>query len=79
MKLRKDEARIFWAAIDEAKYNFINDFEKTKANLIIGELNKLQNCLMDHCIDNRRKGRNSHDSFNDLLTRYKFKNESSTK
>jgi hypothetical protein len=73
MNITKDEARLFWAAIDEAKYHFIHDFEKTKANLIIHELNKLQNCLMDYSIDNRRKGRNSQDSFNDLLTRYKFK------
>lgn len=73
MKITKDEARLFWTAIYEAKYHFIHDFDKTKANLIIDELKKLQNCLIEYSIDNRRKGSKSHDSFNDLLTRYKFK------
>lgn len=73
MNITKDEARIFWASLEEVKYNLVEDFEKTKANIIINEINILQNYLMNMCIDNRRKGRTSHNSFNDLLKRYKCK------
>lgn len=73
MNITKDEARIFWASLEEIKYNLVEDFEKTKAVIIINEINILQNYLMNMCIDKRRNGRSSHDSFNDLLKRYKCK------
>lgn len=74
MRITKDEARILFAALDEAKFDLVSNLEKEKANLIIKELQILQAFLITNGVDNRRNGRKSHDSFSDLLTRYKFKN-----
>ena len=73
MKLTKDEAKILLLALEKSEYDFIADIEKIKAQKILTELEKLKNYMQINSIDKRRLGRKSHNSFNDILTRYVFK------
>lgn len=73
MRITKDDARLLHAAIYDAKYDLVKNLTKEKALTVITELQCLENELRKNMIDRRRKGRKSADTFNDLLTRYKFK------
>jgi hypothetical protein len=73
MRITKDDARLLHAAIIDVKYDFVKNLTKEKALTVITELQCLENELRKNMIDRRRKGRKSANTFNDLLTRYKFR------
>ena len=70
MKLTKDECRILYACIHDAKYKMVNDINKEDANNTIEALTFLEIRLDKYSKDKRRQGRTSQNSFNDTLKRF---------
>jgi hypothetical protein len=73
MRITKDDARLLAAAMYDAKFDFVKDLTKEKANTVIYELKCLEDHLKLNSIDKRRQGRKSQNDFSDLLKRYKHK------
>jgi hypothetical protein len=73
MRITKDDARLLAAAMYDAKFDFVKDYRKEQANMIIAELNCLENSLFENSFDKRRQGRTSQNDFSDVLKRYKYK------
>jgi hypothetical protein len=71
MTLTRDEARILAKVMSEGKYNIADEY--THLN-VFPYLDRLHDKLRDAGDDKRRSGRNSMDSFEDLLKRFKNKN-----
>lgn len=67
MKLKKDEARILAAALNDYKYK-LNEVHTIK-NFFIN-LENLENKLEEFSKDKRRTGRSSQDDWYDLVKRF---------
>lgn len=72
MNISKDEAKILAAALEEAKYHFVDIIasDKEDANRKIEFFQALEKKLDDFSNDARRTGRTSQNSFSDVLRRY---------
>ena len=66
MRLTKDEARILAQALNEYKYNIVNQFNDFKELNVFNKLHDLQYKLEMFGDDKRRYGRTSEDSLYDL-------------
>lgn len=73
MWLNKDEVRICYVLLSEYKYDFYNDLQPGEKQNVIHQINCLEKKLEINSKDQRRTGRRSHDTFRDLLRRYKSK------
>lgn len=67
MRLTKDEARILAQALDEYKFNVVNEFKMLD---LFNKLHDLQYKLEMFGDDKRRHGRTTQDDFSDLLKRF---------
>ena len=74
MRLTKDEARILAQALDEYKYNVVNEFNDFKELGVFNKLHDLQYKLEMFGDDKRRYGRTSQDDLNDLFVRFAKQN-----
>jgi len=70
MKLKKDEARILAAAINDFKYRIVEDTIRDLR--VMDKLNILEEKLEKFGNDKRRKGRTSQNDWTDLIKRFAF-------
>ena len=70
MKLTKDEASILAEAMEDYKYQVINNYKDFKDLGAFEKLHVLQQRLESYGDDKRRKGRTSLNSFHDLIVRF---------
>jgi hypothetical protein len=71
MRLTKDEARILAQALNEYKYNVVNEFNDFKElDGVFNKLNDLQYKLEVFGDDKRRYGRTSEDNLYDCFKRF---------
>ena len=71
MRLTKDEARILAQALNEYKYNVVNEFNDFKElDGVFNKLNDLQYKLEMFGDDKRRYGRTSEDNLYDCFKRF---------
>ena len=69
MRLTKDEARILAQALNEYKYNVVNEFNDFKELGVFNKLHDLQYKLEMFGDDKRRYGRTSEDNLYDCFKR----------
>ena len=70
MRLTKDEARILGRALNEYKYNVVNEFKELKELDVFNKLHDLQFKLEMFGDDKRRYGRMSMDTIIDCFKRF---------
>ena len=70
MRLTKDEARILGRALNEYKYNVVNEFKELKELDVFNKLHDLQFKLEMFGDDKRRYGRISMDTIIDCFKRF---------
>ena len=70
MRLTKDEARILAQALNEYKYNVVNEFNDFKELGVFNKLHDLQYKLEMFGDDKRRYGRRSEDNLYDCFKRF---------
>ena len=70
MRLTKDEARILAQALNEYKYNVVNEFKEYKELGVFNKLHDLQYKLEMFGDDKRRYGRTSEDNLYDCFKRF---------
>ena len=70
MRLTKDEARILAQALNEYKYNVVNEFNDFKELGVFSKLHDLQYKLEMFGDDKRRYGRTSEDNLYDCFKRF---------
>ena len=70
MRLTKDEARILAQALNEYKYNLVNEFNDFKELGVFNKLHDLQYKLEMFGDDKRRYGRTSEDNLYDCFKRF---------
>ena len=70
MRLTKDEARILAQALNEYKYNVVNEFKEFKELGVFNKLHDLQYKLEMFGDDKRRYGRTSEDNLYDCFKRF---------
>ena len=70
MRLTKDEARILAQALNEYKYNVVNEFNDFKELNVFNKLHDLQYKLEMFGDDKRRYGRTSEDNLYDCFKRF---------
>ena len=70
MRLTKDEARILAQALNEYKYNVVNEFNDFKELGVFNKLHDLQYKLEMFGDDKRRYGRTSEDNLYDCFKRF---------
>ena len=70
MRLTKDEARILAQALNEYKYNVVNELKELKELNAFNKLHDLQYKLEMFGDDKRRNGRSSLDSLYDCFKRF---------
>ena len=70
MRLTKDEARILTQALNEYKYNVVNEFNDFKELGVFNKLHDLQYKLEMFGDDKRRYGRTSEDNLYDCFKRF---------
>ena len=70
MRLTKDEARILAQALNEYKYNIVNEFNDFKELNVFNKLHDLQYKLEMFGDDKRRYGRTSEDNLYDCFKRF---------
>lgn len=70
MRLTKDEARIIAQALNEYKYNVVNEFNDFKELGVFNKLHDLQYKLEMFGDDKRRYGRTSEDNLYDCFKRF---------
>ena len=70
MRLTKDEARILAQALNEYKYNVVNEFKEFKELGVFIKLHDLQYKLEMFGDDKRRNGKSSLDSLYDCFKRF---------
>jgi len=75
MRLTKDEARILGRALNEYKYNVINEFKELKELGVFNKLHDLNIKLIMFGVDERRNGRTSQDSLIDCFKRFVNQNK----
>ena len=73
MRITKDEARILAQALRDSIFEMSNiaSLTRQQCHVIMDELRELEKRLDIAGEDKRRNGRTSHNSFTDLLKRYK--------
>lgn len=70
MRVTKDEARILAQAVNEYKYNVVNQFKDIKELGVFKKLHDLQDKLEMFGDDKRRYGRKSEDNLYDCFKRF---------
>ena len=70
MRLTKDDARILAQALNEYKYNVVNEFNDFKELGVFNKLHDLQYKLEMFGDDKRRYGRTSEDNLYDCFKRF---------
>ena len=75
MRLTKDEARILAQALNEYKYNIVNEFNDFKELNVFNKLHDLQYKLEMFGDDKRRYGRTSEDNLYDCFKRFVNQNK----
>lgn len=75
MRLVKDEARILAQALNEYKYNVVNEFKEFKELDVFNKLHDLQYKLEMFGDDKRRYGRTSEDNLYDCFKRFVNQNK----
>ena len=75
MRLTKDEARILAQALNEYKYNVVNEFKEFKELGVFTKLHVLQQKLEMFGDDKRRYGRTSEDNLYDCFKRFVNQNK----
>lgn len=75
MRLTKDEARILAQALNEYKYNVVNEFKDFKELGVFNKLHDLQYKLETFGDDKRRYGRTSEDNLYDCFKRFVNQNK----
>ena len=70
MRVTKDEARILAQALNEYKYNVVNEFNDFKELVVFNKLHDLQYKLEMFGDDKRRYGRTSEDNLYDCFKRF---------
>tara|TARA_R110000868_G_scaffold273137_1_gene532357 strand:+ start:272 stop:499 length:228 start_codon:yes stop_codon:yes gene_type:complete len=70
MRLTKDEARILAQALNDYKYNVVNEFNDFKELGVFNKLHDLQYKLEMFGDDKRRYGRTSEDNLYDCFKRF---------
>lgn len=75
MRLTKDEARILAQALNEYKYNVVNEFKEFKELGVFNKLHDLQYKLETFGDDKRRYGRTSEDNLYDCFKRFVNQNK----
>ena len=75
MRLTKDEARILAQALNEYKYNVVNEFKEFKELGVFNKLHDLQYKLEMFGDDKRRYGRTSEDNLYDCFKRFVNQNK----
>ena len=75
MRLTKDEARILGRALNEYKYNVVNEFKELKELDVFNKLHDLQFKLEMFGDDKRRYGRTSMDTIIDCFKRFVNQNK----
>jgi hypothetical protein len=75
MRLTKDESRILAQALNEYKYNVVNEFKELKELNAFNKLHDLQYKLEMFGDDKRRYGRTSQDSLIDCFKRFVNQNK----
>ena len=75
MRLTKDEARILAQALNEYKYNVVNEFNDFKELGVFNKLHDLQYKLEMFGDDKRRYGRTSEDNLYDCFKRFAKQNK----
>ena len=75
MRLTKDEARILAQALNEYKYNIVNEFNDFKELNVFNKLHDLQYKLEMFGDDKRRYVRTSQDDLHDLFVRFAKQNK----
>jgi hypothetical protein len=75
MRLTKDEARILAQALNEYKYNVVNEFNDFKELGVFNKLHDLQHKLEMFGDDKRRYGRTSEDNLYDCFKRFVNQNK----
>ena len=75
MRLTKDEARIIAQALNEYKYNVVNEFNDFKELGVFNKLHDLQYKLEMFGDDKRRYGRTSEDNLYNCFKRFVNQNK----
>jgi len=75
MRLTKDEARILAQALNEYKYNVVNEIKELKELGVFNKLHDLQYKLEMFGDDKRRYGRTTKDSLIDCFKRFVNQNK----
>lgn len=75
MRLTKDEARILAQALNEYKYNVVNELKEVKELGVFNKLHDLQFKLEVFGDDKRRNGRMTMDTLIDCFKRFVNQNK----
>ena len=75
MRLTKDEARILAQALNEYKYNVVNELKELKELGVFNKLHDLQYKLEMFGDDKRRNGRMTMDTLIDCFKRFVNQNK----
>ncbi len=75
MRITKDEARILGRALDDYKYNVVNEIKELKELGVFNKLHDLQYKLEVFGDDKRRNGRMTMDTLIDCFKRFVNQNK----
>ncbi len=75
MRITKDEARILGRALDDYKYNVVNEIKELKELGVFNKLHDLQFKLEVFGDDKRRNGRMTMDTLIDCFKRFVNQNK----